>query len=313
MSAEESFVGIDISKSALDVHVEPAGQCLHVAYDEAGIAQVCARLKEISPTLIVMEATGGLETRLAGELAAHALPVAVVNARQVRDFARAAGQLAKTDSLDAAVLSAFARAMRPSVRPIKDALTREFDEMVSRRRQLVQMRVQEQLRLHTASKVQAKSLKAHIAWLDKNIVGLDENMGKRLRSCEIWRVKDDLLQSIPGVASVTSRSMLGGCPELGGLDRRAIAKLVGVAPLNHDSGKHRGQRHIWGGRADLRSVLYMATLSAMRCNPLIRPFAQRLKQAGKPKKVVIVACMRKLLTIMNAILRTNTPWSPRTA
>lgn len=313
MSTEESFVGIDISKSALDVHVEPAGQCLRVAYDEAGIAQVCARLKEISPTLIVMEATGGLETRLAGELAAHALQVAVVNARQVRDFARAAGQLAKTDRIDAAVLSAFARAMRPRVRPIKDALTREFDEMVGRRRQLVQMRVQEQLRLHTASKVQAKSLKAHIAWLDKNIAGLDEDMGKRLRSCEIWRVKDDLLQSIPGVASVTSRSMLGGCPELGGLDRRAIAKLVGVAPLNHDSGKHRGQRHIWGGRADLRCVLYMATLSAMRCNPLIRPFAQRLKQAGKPKKVVIVACMRKLLTIMNAILRTNTPWSPRTA
>jgi transposase len=183
VSTEESFVGIDISKSALDVHVEPAGHCLHVAYDAAGIAQVYAQLKEVSPTLIVMEATGGLETRLAGELAAHGLPVAVVNARQVRDFARAAGQLAKTDRIDAAVLSAFARAMRPSVRPIKDELTREFDELVSRRRQLVQMRVQEQLRLHTASKVQAKSLKAHIAWLDKNIVGLDEDMGKRLRSC----------------------------------------------------------------------------------------------------------------------------------
>jgi transposase len=299
VSTTEIFAGIDISKSTLDVHVEPAGERLRVGYDEAGVSALCERLAELSPALIVMEATAGLEARLAAELAARALPVAVVNARQVRDFAKAMGQLAKTDSIDAAVLSAFARAVRPAVRALKDTLTRELDELVSRRRQLVQMRVQETLRLQGAHAVQLKSLKAHIAWLDKN--------------SDLWRVKDDLLCSIPGVGSITSRSMLGGCPELGTLDRRAIAKLIGVAPLNHDSGKHRGQRHIWGGRADLRSVLYMAALSAIRCNPAIKPFAERLKQAGKPAKVVIVACMRKLLTIMNAVIKTGTPWTPKSA
>jgi transposase len=313
VSTTEIFAGIDISKSTLDVHVEPAGERLRVGYDEAGVSALCERLAELSPALIVMEATAGLEARLAAELAARALPVAVVNARQVRDFAKAMGQLAKTDSIDAAVLSAFARAVRPAVRALKDTLTRELDELVSRRRQLVQMRVQETLRLQGAHAVQLKSLKAHIAWLDKNIARVDGQLGKRLRNSDLWRVKDDLLCSIPGVGSITSRSMLGGCPELGTLDRRAIAKLIGVAPLNHDSGKHRGQRHIWGGRADLRSVLYMAALSAIRCNPAIKPFAERLKQAGKPAKVVIVACMRKLLTIMNAVIKTGTPWTPKSA
>jgi transposase len=309
----ERFVGIDISKNSLDVCIEPDREVFRVAYEEAGIAELLSRLAGLAPTLIVIEATGGLQTRMATELAARALPVAVVNPRQVRDFARATGQLAKTDRIDAAVLCAFARAVRPSVRALKDEATRELDELLTRRRQLVQMRVQERLRLHSAPKVQVKSLKRHIAWLDKCIAEIDADLHGRLRASEIWRVKDELLRSIPGVGDLTSRAMLGGCPELGSLNRREIAKLIGVAPLNDDSGKHRGRRSIWGGRAELRSVLYMAALSAVRRNPPIKAFAERLKAAGKAPKVVLVACMRKLLTIMNTMIKNNTPWSPKTA
>ncbi len=307
----EKFVGIDVSKGTLDLCIEPAAESLHVAHDEAGIAQVVKRLKEVAPTLIVMEATGGLEVRLASELAGQGLPVAVINPRQARDFAKATGQLAKTDAVDAAVLAAFARAIRPAVRPIKDADVRELDDLVTRRRQLIEIRVQETLRLGTASKVQKKSLTAHIAWLDKRIVDLDDDLTRRLRSSDVWRAKDDLLRGIPGVGAVTSLTMLAKCPELGTLNRREIAKLTGVAPLADDSGKHRGKRFIWGGRADVRAVLYMATVSAIRCNPAIKAFAERLKQAGKPAKVVIVACMRKLLTIMNTMVKNNAPWNPK--
>jgi len=239
--------------------------------------------------------------------------VAVVNPRQVRDFAKASGQLAKTDRIDTQVLCGFARAIRPAARPLKDALTRQLDDLVTRRRQLVDMRVQESLRLHGASQVQTKSLKAHIAWLDKRIAQIETDLGACLRSSDAWRVKDDLLLSIPGVGNITSRSVLSRCPEIGQLTRRQIAKLVGVAPLNNDSGKHRGERHIWGGRADVRSVLYMATVSAKRCNPVIKAYAEKLTRAGKAPKVVIVACMRKLLTIMNAMIKNNTPWSPKIA
>lgn len=309
----ERFVGIDISKATLDVCIEPEGELFCVAYDEPGMAQIITRLEALAPTLIVLEATGGLETRLATELAARALPVAVVNARQVRDFAKASGQLAKTDRIDAAVLCAFGRAIRPPVRVLKDAVTSELDSLLTRRHQLVQMRVQETLRLHSSAKVQVKSLKAHLAWLDKRIAEIDADLGQRLRASDVWRVKDDLLRTIPGVGEVTSRSLLGKCPELGALNRREIAKLVGVAPLNADSGKHRGRRFIWGGRADVRCVLYMASLSAMRCNPTIKAFAKRLKAAGKAPKVVIVACMRKLLTIMNTMLKNNAPWNPKIA
>ncbi|MCC6940997.1 MAG: transposase [Novosphingobium sp.] len=309
----EIFVGIDVSKSTLDVHIAPPGESLQVGNDDAGIEQICARLRQMPPTLIVMEATGGMETRLAGELAARGLCMAVVNPRQVRDFAKATGQLAKTDRIDAAVLAAFARAIRPAVRPVKDELTRELDALVTRRRQLVQMRVQEALRLHAASKVQVKSLKGHIAWLDKQIGSIETDLGERLRGSDLWRIKDDLLCSIPGVGQVTSRTMLGRCPELGGLNRRQIAKLVGIAPLNNDSGTHRGKRHIWGGRADVRSALYMATITAIRCNNTIKAFASRLKAAGKAPKVVIVACMRKLLTIMNTMIKNQTPWNSNIA
>lgn len=310
----EKFVGIDVSKSTLDVCIEPAVQTLHVAYDEVGIHQVVSRLKEASPTLIVIEATGGLEVRIATELASLGLPVAVINPRQARDFAKATGQLAKTDQVDAAVLAAFAKAIRPQARPLKDADTRALDDMVSRRRQLIGIRVQETLRLGTAaSKPMQKSLNKHIAWLDKQIIELDNDLTKRLRESDVWRAKDDLLRGIPGVGAVTTRTMLAKCPELGTLNRREIAALTGVAPLANDSGKHRGKRFVWGGRADVRAVLYMATVSAIRCNDPIKAFAERLKNAGKPPKVVIVACMRKLLTIMNSMLKNNTPWNPKTA
>lgn len=309
----DKFVGIDISKNSLDLCIEPDGEVLHVAYDDKGIAQVVKRLAQVAPTLIVMEATGGLEMRLASELAAKGLPVAVINPRQARDFAKATGQLAKTDLVDAAVLAAFARAIRPAVRPIKDVDTRELDDLVTRRRQLIDMRVQETLRLSTASNLQRKSVTAHIAWLDKRIVKLDDDLSKRLRASDAWRTKDDLLQGIPGVGAITSLTMLAKCPELGQMNRREIAALVGVAPRANDSGKHRGKRFVWGGRADVRAVLYMATVSAIRCNHDIKAFAARLKQAGKPAKVIIVACMRKLLTIMNAMVKNNAQWAPKTA
>lgn len=314
MKTMEEFVGIDVSQDTLVVHSIPGGETLQVVYDEAGVGEISRRLVAQAPTLIVMEATGGLEVRVATELAARGLPVAVVNPRQVRDFAKSTGELAKTDRLDAAVLSAFAKAIRPVVRPLKDADTRELDDLVTRRRQLVDMRVQETLRLGRAtSKLSQRSLKAHIAWLDKRIADIEDDLHRRLRASDVWRVKDDLLNSIPGVAAVTTTTMLAKCPELGQLNRHAIAKLIGVAPLASDSGKHRGRRFVWGGRAEVRAVLYMAAVSAMRYNPVIRAFAKRLKGAGKPGKVVVVACMRKLLTIMNAILKTQKPWTPKCA
>jgi len=310
----EKFVGIDVSKSTLDVCIEPAVQTLHVAYDEAGIKQIAVRLKEVNPTLIVMEATGGLEVRIATELAGQGLPVAVINPRQARDFAKATGQLAKTDKVDAAVLAAFAQAIRPQVRPLKDADTRALDDMVTRRRELIDMRVQETLRLGTAaSKPLEKSLNKHIVWLDKRIAEIDTDLAQRLRKSDVWRTKDDLLRGIPGVGPVTTLTMLAKCPELGLLNRREIAALTGVAPLANDSGKHRGKRFIWGGRADVRAVLYMAAISAIQHNDAIKAFAERLKKAGKLPKVVIVACMRKLLTIMNSMLKNNTPWNPKNA
>lgn len=307
----EKFVGIDVSKSTLDVCIEPSVQTLHVAYDETGIRQVVSRLKELSPALIVMEATGGLEVHIATELASKGLSVAIINPRQARDFAKATGQLAKTDQVDAAVLAAFAKAIRPQVRPLKDEDTRALDDMVSRRRQLINMRVQETLRLGTAaSRPLQKSLIKHIAWLDKQITAIDTDLTKRLRGSDVWRAKDDLLRGIPGVGAVTTLTMLAKCPELGTLNRREIAALTGVAPLANDSGKHRGKRFVWGGRADVRAVLYMATISAINCNGPIKAFAERLRKSGKPPKVVIVACMRKLLIIMNSMLKNNTPWNP---
>lgn len=307
----ERFVGVDVSKDWLDLCADPPASELagHVAYDDASVQQLCDVLARLRPTLIVMEASGGLEQRLACELAARSLALAVVNPRQVRSFARASGQLAKTDAIDARTLCAFARAIRPQARPPRDAQTRELADLLARRRQLVDMRIQELQRQHTASsKAMRKSLAEHVAWLERRIAKLDEDMGQRLRESDVWRLKDDLLQSIPGVGPVLSRTMLALCPELGQLNRREIAKLVGVAPLAHDSGKYHGRRRIWGGRSDVRRVLYMATHAAMQHNAPIAVFAQRLKATGKMPKVVITACMRKLLMVMNVVLKTGQPW-----
>lgn len=309
----ERFIGIDVSKSALDLFADPVVPQLrlHHDYDDTSLRTLCECLAELRPTLVVMEATGGLDQRLAVELAARGVPLAVVNPRQVRQFARASGELAKTDAIDARILCAFAKAMRPQARAPHDADTRDLADLLSRRRQLVDMRVQELQRQHTAaSRTMRKSLTEHLAWLDKRIEQLDEDMGQRLRASEVWRAKDDLLRSIPGVGPVLSRTMLGLCPELGLLNRREIAKLIGLAPLANDSGKHRGRRRIWGGRADIRRVLYMATQAAIRHNPVIAAFAARLKAAGKLPKVVIVACMHKMLTIMNTMLKTCQTWQP---
>lgn len=282
---------------------------MQVAYDEAGVEQLVQHLHDLRPTLIVLEATGGRETLIATRLAGRGL--AVVNPCQVRDFAKASGRLAKTDRVDAMVLATFAQAIRPQARPLKDEDSRALEEMLNRRRQLIEMRVQESQRLNTAaSKAMKESLIDHMQWLDKQIDDVDRDLKRRLRESAVWRAKDDLLKSIPGVGPVTALTMLAKCPELGALNRRQIASLVGVAPLANDSGRYRGKRFIGGGRADVRAVLYMATLSAMRCNEIIKAFAERLKQAGKPPKVVIVACMRKLLTIMNAMIKNNTPWMP---
>jgi transposase len=309
----EIFVGIDISKDTLDIGFQPSGQTVQIPHDEPGLAEATRRLRKAAPRLVVLEASGGLETALATALIAAGVPVAVVNPRQVRDYAKATGRLAKTDRIDALVLADFARAIRPEVRPMKDALTRELDEQVTRRRQLVEMRVQESLRLGRASKVQQKSLKSHIAWLDKRIEEIDTDLRRRLRASPAWRAKDDLLRSIPGVGAITSTTLLAKLPELGTLGRKGIAALAGLAPLANDSGKKRGKRVIWGGRAEVRCALYMSTVTAIRCNPVIHTFAERLKAAGKPAKVVIIACMRKLLSIMNAMLKSNAPWNPKIA
>jgi transposase len=308
------FVGIDVSKETLDVHIAPSGMVLHEMYDEAGIDRILEALKAAAPTLIVLEATGGLEVRLASELAAAGFTVSVVNPRRARDFAKATGRLAKTDRVDASMLADMAKLLRPEARPLKDADARALEDMVNRRRQLIAMRVQETLRLHTAgSKALQKSLNLHIAWLEKQIAAVDGDLDTRLRASELWRAKDDVLKGIPGIGAVTSLTLLSKCPELGTLNRREIAALVGVAPLANDSGKHRGKRSVWGGRAEVRAVLYMAVLSAMRFNPDIKAFAERLKAKGKAAKVVIVACMRKLLTIMNAMLKNMQPWKPQNA
>jgi len=312
-NAVEVFVGIDVSKDTLDAGFDPTKTTLQVAYDKAGIAKLIHELHQTKPTLIVLEATGGLETHVASALVAAELPVAVINPRQARDFAKATGQLSKTDRIDALGLADFARAIRPQIRPLKDPACAELEAMLTRHDQLVQMRVQEQLRLGSAPKVQQKSLKSHIAWLDKQIAKVDSDLTTRLQNSSVWRAKHDLLRAIPGVGLLTTVNMLAKLPELGTLNRKQIAKLAGVAPLADDSGKHRGKRFIKAGRGDVRRVLYMATVSAMTWNPVIKIFADRLKKTGKLNKVIITACMHKLLTIMNAMLKNNSPWDPKIA
>ena len=309
--AVEVFVGIDVSKATLDIHTLPCEEAWSTGNDEESIDVLVARLAGLKPTLIVLEATGGLERRVLGAMLAAGLPAVAVNPRQARDFAKATGQLAKTDSLDARVLALFADRIRPTVRPAVDEQTRELDALMVRRRQVVDMITAEKNRFGAApaSKRVVKAIRDHIAWLEKQLDIVDTDLDNSIRNSSAWREKDDLLRSVPGVGKVLSRTLLAQAPELGTLSRKQIAALIGLAPLNRDSGTHRGRRCIWGGRAQVRQVLYMSTLAAIRYNPAIAAFNKRLVDAGKCRMVAIVACMRKLLTILNAMLRSNSPWS----
>ena len=308
----EKFVGIDVSKATLDVAVRPSDEKWSAANDEAGIAEIVARLVKLETTLVVVEATGGLEVALVAELAA-AVPVAVVNPRQVRDFAKATGQLAKTDQIDAFVLARFGEAVRPEPRPLKDEETRYLAALVSRRRQLQHMIVAETNRLGSATKKLQHGIQKHIDWLRRELRLLERDLDDTIKSSPVWREKEDLMRGVKGVGSVSAATMLAEVPELGTLNRKQIAALVGVAPLNRDSGTLHGRRTIWGGRATARAVLYMASLSALRTNPTFRDFYRRLLAAGKPKKVAITAVMRKLLVVLNAIIRDRRPWRPHDA
>lgn len=305
-----TFVGIDVSQAKLDVEVRPDHHRWHVTYDAAGLSQVRAHLAALPAVLVVVEATGGLETQVVAELSAAGLSVAVVNPRQVRDFAKALGRLAKTDRLDAAVLAHFAEAVRPTPRPRPDAETQALAALLARRHQLVEMLVAEHNRLPRATPTVRLSLNKHIAWLEAQLDDLDTDLQTTVAGNAEWQAKDNVLRSVPGVGPVLSTTLLAALPELGTLNRRQIAALVGVAPLNDDSGQHTGQRHAWGGRAHVRAVLYMGTLSAVRFNPVLKEFYQRLLQAGKPKKVALVAAMRKLLTILNVMVKRNSVWRP---
>lgn len=304
------YVGIDVAKSHLDVAVRPSGQRWRYQRDEAGIAALVHRLSQEKPALIVIEATGGLEMSVVSALLQAALPVVVVNPRQVRDFAKATGRLAKTDQLDADVLAHFGEALKPTPRPLPSEQQRQLDTLIGRRRQLVEILVAERNRQSIALPKAQPSLERHITWLEAELGDIEGDLQTLIRETPAWRERDDLLQGVPGVGMVTSTSLLALLPELGQLSHKQIAALVGVAPFNADSGQHKGKRMIWGGRAEVRSVLYMATLSATRFNPTIRTFYQRLVAAGKPKKVALTAAMRKLLTILNAILRDKQPWLP---
>ncbi len=308
MDPSAVFVGIDVSKTQLEVAVRPQGTAFAAPHDEPGITLVAEQLRSLRPALVVLEATGGLEIPLTGALAALELPVVVVNPRQVRDFAKATGHLAKTDTLDAAVLAHFAEAVRPALRPLPDAHTQELAALVARRRQLIEMLTAERNRLGSAPKPMRKRIQAHITWLARDLARVDEDLNHAIRTSPVWREKDDLLRSMPGVGPVLARTLLAHLPELGTLNRRQIAALVGVAPLNRDSGTLRGRRTVWGGRAQVRAVLYMSALVGVRHNRVLRTFYLRLRDAGKVPKVALTACMRKLLTILNAMLRHRAPW-----
>ena len=307
------FVGIDVAKAELVVASRP-GPAWSCPNDEAGVRALVARLSDPKPQLVVVEATGGYEILCVAALAAAGVPIVVVNPRQVRDFAKSTGQLAKTDRIDAGILALFAERVRPEVREVPDAAARNLEALIARRRQLIEMLQAERNRLGQAigrhQLAVKRSLKKHITYLERELAMADTDLDRLVRETPAWRERDDLLQSVPGIGPIVSRTLLAEVPELGRLDRRAIAKLVGLAPLNRDSGTWRGRRMIQGGRATVRSVLYMAALVAARRNPVIRAFYTRLVTAGKPKKLVIIACARKLLTILNHMMRTGQAWSP---
>jgi transposase len=308
VKADLVFVGIDISKSTIDVGLYPARDSKCFANDHAGREHAKEWLKQRAPALIVMEATGGFEVPLAGLLAAASLPVAVVNPRQVRDFAKAIGVLAKTDAVDALVLARFAQAVRPPLRALKSDAVQELEAVLTRRRQLVAMITAERNRLVKAASPIAQQIQDHIVWLQQRLGEASDRIDHLIRNSPTWGPKANLLTSVPGIGRVVASTLLAELPELGQLNRRQISALVGVCPFSRDSGACRGKRMIWGGRSSVRASLYMAAICAARFNPAIKQFYQRLVRAGKPKKVAIVACMRKLLTVINVMLKTNASW-----
>lgn len=308
MAEAQRYVGIDVSKARLDVAVQPEGTQWTVGNDAAGIQTLGEQVQALAPALVVLEATGRWEAAAVGELAARGVAVVVVNPRQVRAFAQALGRVEKTDRLDAAVLAQFAAQVRPTPRPLADAAQRDLEALVVRRRQVVEMLVAEKNRLPLSPPAIRRSLTRHIVWLQKQLAEVDRDLGQSIRQSPLWRAQEDLLRSVPGVGPVCAATLLAELPELGRLNRTQIAKLVGVAPLARESGTWRGRRAVWGGRAPVRAVLYMAALTAQRVNPVIRALYQRLRAAGKPPKVVLVACMRKLLTILNAMLNRQERW-----
>jgi transposase len=305
-----SFMGIDVAKAQLEFACRPSGETGRVPNEEPGIAELVARCRALAPTLLVCEATGGYEAALVAALATAGLPVVVANPRQVRDFAKATGQLAKTDAIDALILALFAERVRPEPRALPDQAVEALDALLTRRRQLVEMLVAERNRLLVARAPVRRDLQHHIRFLERRLREADDDLHTAVKASPLWRVKDDLLQSVPGVGRVVSLTLLAELPELGRLSHKEIAALVGVAPLNRDSGTLRGKRLVYGGRAPVRAALYMAARVASKYNPVIRAFYQRLRAAGKPTKVALTACLRKLLTILNAIARAGAPWQP---
>jgi len=304
-----SFIGIDVAKREFEVAERPRGARWTAGNDVTGIAGLVERIRAAGPVaLIIVEATGGYEMALVAALSAAQLPVVVVNPRQVRDFARAVGKLAKTDRIDADVLAHFAEALRPEPRPLPDELTQALHGWLARRRQLLEMLVAEEQRLAVSTREVRRHIQQHVDWLRRQLRDVESELQTLIRTSPVWRESENLLRTTPGVGPVLATTLLADLPELGQLNRRRIAALVGVAPLNWDSGQQRGTRHIWGGRAPVRTTLYMATLAAIRCNPVIRAFFERLSAAGKPRKVALVACMRKLLTILNAMMHRRVAW-----
>lgn len=308
---QEVFVGIDVSKARLDVCVSLDADVWSVNNDDAGVDALAERLRVATPTLVVLEATGGLQRLLVARLLAAGLPTVVVNPRQVRDFAKSLGRLAKTDALDARVLCRFAAMVRPAQRELPDAAAQDFADQLARRRQLVEMLAVEKVRLKQSHNREVRrDLKEHIEWLQRQLRACDAGLHQAVEQSPAWQAKRDLLREVQGVGRVTALTLLADLPELGHLDRKQIAALVGVAPLNRDSGTLKGRRTVWGGRANVRRTLYMATLTAVRRNATLRAFHDRLRATGKPAKVVYVACMRKLLTILNAMLRDRVAFDP---
>lgn len=306
----EQYVGVDVSKDRLDVAVAPSGETYSFTNDEEGVHNLVTALTPLAPRIVVLEATGGLEMAAAGMLSVSGLAVAIINPRQSRDFAKAMGRLAKTDAIDARVLAEFALRVQPEPRSLADEQTQRLSALITRRRQVIEMIVAEKNRLSRAHLEVRKRVRAHINWLEHELDEIDEELKSEIKSSPLWREKENLLRSVPGVGPVLSTTLLAQLPELGQLNRKEIAALAGVAPLNRDSGRWRGHRTCWGGRANVRCALYMGTLAATRYNPVIKELYERLVGNGKANKVAIVACMRKLLTILNAMMRDGQPWSP---